>query len=246
LNVSLSRENFNIVAKDIIDATFTVTTRALEASGLHASEIDNIIMVGGGTNIPLVRDMVQLYFGRTPFWGVNPDEVVALGAAIQGAIISGAKVVTESVSGVSTEHSHHEAVLLDVTPLSLGVGIVGARVEEIIPRNTPLPTESSKIFTTAVDEQDVVKIQVYQGESKYEEENQMIGVLSLTGLRRAPRGEVEVEVTFEIDVNGILSVSAMDLDTGQRQEAKLSLVGSNLVNEADMKTSNRFAAVTKK
>ncbi len=225
LNVSLTRDNFNIIIKDIVEKTFKVCDEAIERSGLHVSEIENVVLVGGTTHIPLVRDMVQLYFGKPPYWGVNPEEVVALGAAIQGAIISGTHVSTPSSKDGASQSEQQDALLLDVTPLSLGVGTLGGRVEVVIPRNTPLPTEQARVFTTVRDNQTTVRIKVYQGESPYEEENELIGELVLDNLRPAPRGEVEVEVTFEIDVNGIVKVSAMDIESGAKQEASLNLVG---------------------
>ena len=241
LNVSLSRENFNVIAKELVDNTFEVCDRALKTAGVVASEIDNIILVGGTTNIPLVRDMVQLHFGTTPFWGVNPEEVVAIGAAIQGAIINGSTAVAVSASGTQEQEPMHDALLLDVTPLTLGVGTLGGRVEPLIPRNTPLPTDQSKIFTTANDGQTTVRIRVYQGESEFEDENEQIGVLVLNKLRPGIRGDVQIEVTFEIDINGIVNVSAMDLDTGQKQAVRLNLVGSHHVSESDMVSNDATA-----
>ena len=240
LNVSLSRDNFNVIGKELVESTFEVCDKALKTAGLVAAEIDNTILVGGTTNIPLVRDMVQLHFGTTPFWGVNPEEVVAIGAAIQGAIIGGATAIAAGADGDNQEPMA-DALLLDVTPLTLGVGTLGGRVEPLIPRNTPLPTDQSKIFTTANDGQTTVRIRVYQGESEFEDENEQIGVLVLNKLRPGIRGDVQIEVTFEIDINGIVNVSAVDLDTGQKQAVRLNLVGKHNIDESDMMSNDATA-----
>ncbi len=233
LNVSLSKDNFNIIIRDLVEKTFKVCDDALNRAGLHASEIDNVILVGGTTHIPLVRDLVQLYFGRTPFWGVNPEEVVALGAAIQGAIIEGEGTTVVNDDGgagpaaiaASSPLPGSDAILLDVTPLALGVGTASGRVEVLIPRNMPVPSEQAKVFTTAQDAQKLVRIKVYQGDGGMEDDNQLIGELIIDNLPPLSRGEVKIEVTFEIDVNGIVHVSALDLKTNKKREAKLNLIG---------------------
>ncbi len=217
LNVALTRDNFDAIIRDTIANSFNICTEALKLARLEAAEIENVLLVGGSTHIPLVRQMVEDYFGKRPFWGVNADEVVSLGAAIQGHILSGA---------ASEESGGQEAVLLDVTPLSLGLATIGGRVEKIIPRNTSIPLEQTRIFTTSVDHQEIVRIRIYQGEGEREEENQLLGVLELSDLdRSALRGDAEIEVTFEVDTNGMLQVRAYDTRTGNERRARIDLQG---------------------
>ncbi len=226
LNVGLSRSNFNAITQEIIQRSFVICDEALKLAKTHASEIENIVLVGGTTHIPLVRQMVEDYFGRKPFWGVNPEEVVALGAAIQGSILS-RRARSGASGGAQPGEVVQDAVLLDVTSLSLGVATVGGRVEPIIERNTPIPTERTRMFTTSHDGQEIVRLRVYQGEGVREEENELIGILELTGLDPdAKRGEVEIEVNFELDSNGIIQVSAKDLRTGVANQARIDLHGT--------------------
>lgn len=219
LNVSLSRNNFNQIIQDTIQKSFVICDEAMKIARTHISEIESVVLVGGTTHIPLLRNMVEEYFGRKPFWGVNPDEVVALGAAIQGSILAGA-----SAGGNTAK----DAVLLDVTSLSLNIATVGGRVECIIERNTPIPVERTRLFTTSRDNQTEVRIRIYQGESTQEVENDLIGMLELTGLDpNALRGEAQIEVTFEIDTNGIVQVKARDALTGNETNAEIDLYGIN-------------------
>ena len=177
---------------------------------LTPGDLDGVILVGGPTRIPIVFNSVRHYFQKDPQAGINPDEVVAVGAAIQGS-----ELLQDS----------QNLVLLDLTPLSMGVEIAGGYQDRVIEINTPIPAENTKIFTTTKDNQENVKIKVYQGESKKVADNEMLGQFTLSGIRQAPRGEVQVSVTFEIDSNGILNVSAKDLDTGASQSVKLDASG---------------------
>ncbi|RJO66728.1 MAG: molecular chaperone DnaK [Myxococcales bacterium] len=218
LNVSLTRENFNTITREIIQKSFIICDEALKLAKLHAAEIENVILVGGSTHIPAVREQVEAYFGRKPYWGVNPEEVVALGAAIQGAVLAGG---AKSAGGQAKD-----AVLLDVTSLSLGVATIGGRIERIIERNTPIPTERTRLFTTSRDGQTDVRLRIYQGESDREAENELMGILELKGLDpNSRRGEAQIEVTFEIDTNGIVQVRARDTVTGAETSAEIDLRG---------------------
>ena len=174
---------------------------------LEIDEIDDVVLVGGMTRMPAIQAAVTTYFGREPNKGVHPDEVVALGASIQGAALLEDK---------------HEMILLDVTPHALGIMTFGSFFEELIPQNTTVPTSQAKVFTTSRDNQTAVKILVMQGESKNAEENELLGEFILTGLRRAPKGEIEIEVTFEINTDGIVSVHAKDMETGQAQSIQVT------------------------
>lgn len=228
LNVALSRQSFNQIAGGELKKSFVICDESLKTARLHATEIENVVLVGGTTHIPLLREMVEQYFGRKPYWGVNPEEVVALGAAIQGSILASASA---SAGG--------DTVLLDVTSLSLGVATVGGRVERIIPRNTPTPCEQSRFFTTSRDGQEIVRLRIYQGESDDESDNELIGVLELSGLdpnRR--RGESQIQVVFEIDSSGIVQVRARDVLTGLETSAEINLVGQHQTpaNESAMDT----------
>ena len=217
LNVSLSRGNFNQITLETIRRSFVICDEALKLAHAHVSEIENVVLVGGTTHIPLLRSMVEDYFGKKPFWGVNPEEVVALGAAIQGSILASTAI---------SDPMAKDAVLLDVTSLSLGIATIGGRVERIIERNTSIPTEQTRLFTTSRDGQEIVRIRVYQGESDREVENELIGVLELWGLDpRACRGEVQIEVSFEIDTNGIVQVRAHDMLSGKETSAEIDLYG---------------------
>ena len=195
------------LTEDLVDRTVDICRQALEDAKLDAEEVEDVILVGGMTRMPAVARAVQEHFRREPNKGVHPDEVVALGAAIQGAALVEDK---------------HEMILLDVTPHALGIMTFGSYFEELIPQNTTVPTSRTKVFTTSRDNQTAVKILVMQGESKQADENELLGEFILTGLRRAPKGHVEIEVTFEINTDGIVSVHAKDLETGQEQSIQVT------------------------
>ncbi|RMG19586.1 MAG: molecular chaperone DnaK, partial [Deltaproteobacteria bacterium] len=203
LQRTLTRQKLEDLTEDLIDRTMTTVEQTLADAGLEPNQIDEVILVGGQTRMPRIQARVAELFGKEPSKGVHPDEVVALGAAIQGSLL------------VQAERS--EMLLLDVTPMSLGIMIVGGYFQKLIEKNTTVPTSASHIFTTVKDNQTMVKIVVLQGESEMATENELLGEFILTGLREAPRGEVEIEVTFEISADGIVSVKAKDLETGQQQ-----------------------------
>ncbi|MDZ4696437.1 MAG: molecular chaperone DnaK [Deltaproteobacteria bacterium] len=202
LQRTISRNKLEELTLDLIERTLQISRKALDDAELEPSDITDVVLVGGMTRMPKVQEAVTEFFGRAPNKGVHPDEVVAVGAAIQGAAL------VESTS---------DMLLLDVTPHSLGIMVVGGFFHRLIEKNTTVPTARSHIFTTTRDGQTSVKILVMQGESERAEENEILGEFVLTGLRKAARGEVEVEVTFEISADGIVSVSARDLETGQEQ-----------------------------
>jgi molecular chaperone DnaK len=200
----LTRATLEELSADLIDRTIQICDLTLAEAGLEKGEIEDVILVGGMTRMPKVQERVSKFFQREPCKGVHPDEVVALGASIQGAAL--------------VDHSPElDMVLLDVTPHTLGIMVVGGYFEELIPQNTTVPTSRSKPFTTVRDNQTAVKILVLQGESRRAEDNELLGEFILTGLRRAPAGQVEVEVTFEINADGIVSVHAKDVETGKEQ-----------------------------
>ncbi|MCG3172632.1 MAG: Chaperone protein DnaK [Myxococcota bacterium] len=204
----MTSQKFTELTFELIQKTFRVVDEAVRAAGVNVRGVDDIIMVGGPTRLPLVRNSVEHYFGKAPLTNVDPDLVVSMGAAIQG----GALVETTRA-----------AVLLDVTPLTLQIATVGGYCEPIIPKNTPLPVEKTRTFTTSRDFQDKVRIRVHQGESRRSDENELLGEFEFSGFRIAPRGEVTIEVVFEIDTDGIVNVSAHDVETGQRQSTTISL-----------------------
>jgi molecular chaperone DnaK len=199
---TLTREQFDSMTEDLVGRSIDICESTLEEAGIQPDDVQDVIMVGGMTRVPLVMEKVRGFFDKEPCKGVHPDEVVALGAAIQGY-----NLVSEQ----------SEIILLDVTPHTLGIMVVGGLFEEIIPQNTTVPTARSKIFTTVHDNQTAVKIIVFQGESHTAEQNELLGEFILDGLRSAVKGEVEVEVTFEINSDGIVSVSAKNLETGLKQ-----------------------------
>ena len=198
----LTRGQLDELCRDLVKRTIEICEQTLEEAALEKGEIEDVILVGGMTRMPLVQKMVADFFEREPCKGVHPDEVVALGAGIQGAALV---------------DDGPEMILLDVTPHTLGIMVVGGYFEELIPQNTTVPTSRSKIFTTVRENQTAVKILVLQGESRRAEENEVLGEFVLTGLRRAAAGQMEVEVTFEINADGIVSVHAKDLETGVQQ-----------------------------
>jgi molecular chaperone DnaK len=206
LNVSLSRAKFEQLVDDLVQRTLEPMKKALADANLKPSEIDEVILVGGQTRMPKIQEIVKTFFGKDPHKGVNPDEVVAIGAAIQGGVLAG---------------EVKDVLLLDVTPLSLGIETLGGVTTVLIPRNTTIPTKRSEVFSTADDNQTTVEIHVLQGEREMAVDNRTIGKFQLTGIPPAPRGMPQVEVTFDIDANGILHVSAKDKATGKEQKIRI-------------------------
>ena len=207
LQQTITRGTLEMLCEDLVERTIEICRKTVSDAKLDTDEIEDVVLVGGMTRMLRVQEAVGMYFGREPCKGVHPDEVVALGAAIQGAAL-----VNEG----------RDMILLDVTPHALGIMTFGCLFEELIPQNTTVPTSRAKIFTTSRDDQTAVKILVMQGESQRAEEDEMLGEFVLTGLRRAPKGHVEIEVTFQINADGIVSVSAKDLETGQKQSIQVT------------------------
>ncbi len=224
LDITLSRAKFNEMTADLVDKTMAPVRQALSDSGLSASQIDKVLLVGGSTRIPAVVDAVRSFMGKEPFKGINPDECVALGAALQGGVLGG------EVQGM---------VLLDVTPLSLGIETMGEVCTKIIERNTTIPTKKSQIFTTAADGQTSVEVKVLQGEREFSRDNKLLGVFHLDGIAPARRGTPQIEVTFDIDSNGIVSVSARDKGTGREQH--ITITSSTSMDKADIERAVRDA-----
>jgi len=206
LNYSLSRAKFEQLVDDLIQRTIPPMKQALKDAGLDPKDIDEVLLVGGSTRIPKIQAIVKDFFGKEPNKGVNPDEVVAIGAAVQGAVLTG---------------EQKDVLLLDVTPLSLGIETLGGVTTVLIPRNTTIPTKKSEVFSTADDNQTTVEIHVLQGERELAMYNKTIGKFQLTGIPPAPRGMPQVEVTFDIDANGILHVTARDKATGKEQKIRI-------------------------
>jgi len=217
MNYSMSRAKFEQLADDLIQRTIPPMEKALKDAGIGASEIDQVILVGGSTRIPKIQEIVEDFFGKEPHKGVNPDEVVGLGASIQGGVLAG------DVTDV---------LLLDVTPLSLGIETLGSVMTTLIPRNTTIPTEKTEVFSTAEDNQTIVEIHVLQGERKMALDNKTIGKFQLTGIPSAARGVPQIQVTFDIDANGILHVSAKDNATGKEQ--KIRIESSSGLSDSDI------------
>ncbi|MEM7138620.1 MAG: molecular chaperone DnaK [Myxococcota bacterium] len=230
----LTRATLEELTADLIDRTVQICELTLSEAGLGKDEIEDVILVGGMTRMPKVQERVCAFFQRDPCKGVHPDEVVGLGASIQGAAL-----VDDS--------PEMDMVLLDVTPHTLGIMVVGGYFEELIPQNTTVPTSRSKPFTTVRDNQTAVKILVLQGESRRAEDNELLGEFILTGLRRAPAGQVEVEVTFEINADGIVSVHAKDVETGKEQSITVTATSGLTEDEInDMMTDASDYAVTRR
>ena len=206
LDVTLTRAKFNEMTADLVEATMEPVRRAMADSGLKAADIDKVLLVGGSTRIPAVQEAVKSFCGKDPFKGINPDECVAVGASIQGGVLGG------DVKGL---------LLLDVTPLSLGLETLGGVCTKIIERNTTIPTKKSQVFSTAADGQTSVEINILQGEREMAKDNKQLGVFRLDGIPAAPRGVPQIEVTFDIDANGIVHVTAKDIGTGKSQDVTI-------------------------
>lgn len=228
INRTLTRERLESLVADLIDRTAAPCLDALQSAGLKASDVDQVILVGGQTRTPRVQQMVAELFGREPNREINPDEVVAIGAAIQGGVLKG---------------EIKDVVLLDVTPLSLGIETHGGVFEKLIERNSTIPTKNTKVFTTVADNQSVVEIHVLQGEREVARENKSLGRFELVGIPAAPRGVPQIEVTFAIDSNGIVNVSAKDLATGKAQGIQINPAGGLSQTEIDriIKEASAFA-----
>ncbi len=233
LDMTLTRAKFNELTSDLVDRTMEPVRKALADAGLKASDLKKVLMVGGSTRIPAVYDAVKKELNCEPFKGINPDECVAVGAAIQGGVLQG------DVKGL---------LLLDVTPLSLGIETLGGVCTKIIERNTTIPTKKSQIFSTAADNQPSVEVNVLQGEREFARDNKSLGTFHLDGIAPAPRGVPQIEVTFDIDANGIVHVSAKDLGTGKEQS--ITITASTNMSKEDIdkavKDAEQYAAEDKK
>lgn len=233
LDLTLSRAKFNELTADLVEKTMGPVRQALSDSGLSIGEINKVLMVGGSSRIPAVQEAVKKLIGKEPFKGINPDECVAIGAALQAGVLGG------EVQGL---------LLLDVTPLSLGVETMGGVMTKIIDRNTTIPTKKSQIFSTAADGQTQVEVNVLQGEREFARDNKQLGLFKLDGIAPAPRGIPQIEVTFDIDANGIVNVSAKDLGTGKEQHITISSSSNMSKEDIDkaVKEAEQFAEEDKK
>jgi molecular chaperone DnaK len=217
LQMKLTRSQFERIVDDLLERSMAPVKQALADAGLQPSDIDEIVLVGGSTRVPKIQQLVKTFFGKDPHKGVNPDEVVAVGAAIQGGVLKG---------------EVKDVLLLDVTPLSLGLETLGGVMTTLIPRNTTIPTRKSEIFSTATDHQTSVEVHVLQGERQMARDNRTLGRFQLVGLPPAPRGVPQIEVAFDIDANGIVNVTARDVATGKEQ--KITITASSGLDKADV------------